>query len=240
MHKQVQRSFRTTTGTMAMKPTTSSSTTADSKSEDWVDWVYRTYPGRTHQEILDFYVSQYGSVEAARLRLEAFRASVSGTEKQIGRYPTPNEVMYVVDINDKVKIGIWRGDLADMRQYHFAFINPDSGRPVPTPRGIHVYGVRRPDGGGTAEELISIERALGLKVKIFSEVFMIPEGTVCRVVGLEKDVHFALPIHDDFVRAPLRIFNKVMMPSSTDLDVSADNFLRIVDRNNSSSCSYCF
>ncbi|KAK0439029.1 uncharacterized protein EV420DRAFT_1486491 [Desarmillaria tabescens] len=147
---------------MAMKPTTSSSTTADSKSEDWVDWVYRTYPGRTHQEILDFYVSH-----------------VSGTEKQIGRYPTPNEVMYVVDINDKVKIGIWRGDLADMRQYHFAFINPDSGRPVPTPRGIHVYGVRRPDGGGTAEELISIERALGLKVKTFSEVFMIPEGTDC-------------------------------------------------------------
>ncbi|KAK0438138.1 uncharacterized protein EV420DRAFT_1486800 [Desarmillaria tabescens] len=192
---------------MAMKPTTSSAMTTD--SEDWVDWVYRSYPGRTHQEIIDLYVSQYGSVEAAQLAIEEFRASVPKTEKQIGRYPTPNEDMYVVDINDEVKIGIWRGDLADMHQYQFAFISPD-GRPVPVPRGVHVYGVERPDGGGTADELFSIERASGLKAKILSEVFVVPEGTVCRVEGLEKTVHFALPIHDDFVLAPLRIFNKVI------------------------------
>lgn len=52
--------------------------------------------------------------------------------------------MHIVDINDKFKdekhqIGMWRGDMADSRQYRFAFINSDR-RPIPVPpfMGYHV------------------------------------------------------------------------------------------------------
>ncbi|KAK0447441.1 uncharacterized protein EV420DRAFT_1568768, partial [Desarmillaria tabescens] len=123
--------------------------------------------------------------------------------------------MHVVDIDNKFKgekhqIGIWRGDTADLRQYQFAFINSD-GRPIPVPHGVHIYGVPRPDGGGTADEALSIERACNLETAdIWSEVFLAPEGAVYRVTGLGEVVHFAVPIHDVFVLVPLRTFNRTL------------------------------
>ncbi len=97
--------------------------------------------------------------------------------------------MHIVDINDKFKdekhqIGMWRGDMADSRQYRFAFINSDR-RPIPVPPGVHIYGVPRPDGSGSALEVLSIERACGAEAAdIRSEVFVAPEGAVYRVTGL--------------------------------------------------------
>ncbi len=53
--------------------------------------------------------------------------------------------------------------------------------------------------------MLSIERACGAEAAdIRSEVFVAPEGAVYRVTGLGEVVHFAVPIHDDFVLAPSR------------------------------------
>ncbi|PBK62646.1 hypothetical protein ARMSODRAFT_599444 [Armillaria solidipes] len=174
---------------------------------DWIDWLRVNYPtDHTSQEIQEFYLSRYGPIEAAKSAMEEFRQDIQSNgygEKAIGRYPAPDEIMHIVDI-DKHQIGIWRGNMADSRQYQFAFINSDS-RPIPVPRGVRIYGVPRPDGGGTAHEVLSIERACGAETAdIWSEVFVAPEGAVYRVTGLGEVVHFAVPIHDDFVLAPLR------------------------------------
>ncbi len=118
--------------------------------------------------------------------------------------------MHVADINAKHKIAFWRGDMAYARQYQFAFINSD-GRPIPAPDGVRIYGVPRPDGGGTIDELLSLERSGCMATAdIRSEVFVAPEGGVYRVTGLGEVVHFAVPIHDEFVVAPLRTFNRTL------------------------------
>lgn len=92
--------------------------------------------------------------------------------------------MHVVDIN-KHPIGMWRGDMADSRQYQLAFINSDR-RPIPVPRGVHIYGVPRPNGGGTALEVLSSCGAETADIR--SEVFVAPEGAVYRVTGLGEVV----------------------------------------------------
>ncbi|KAK0234739.1 hypothetical protein EDD85DRAFT_792748 [Armillaria nabsnona] len=177
---------------------------------DWIDWLRVNYPtDHSRQEIQECYLSQYGSIEAAKSAIEEFRQDIQSNgyrEKAIGRYPTPDEIMHIVDINDKVKdekhqIGMWRGDMADSRQYQFAFINSDR-RTIPVPRNVHIYGVPRPDGGGTALEVVSSYGAEAADIR--SEVFVAPEGAVYRVTGLGEVVHFAVPIHDDFVLAPSR------------------------------------
>ncbi len=134
--------------------------------------------------------------------------------------------MQVIDINDKDhkhKIGFWQGELADDRQYQFAFINSD-GRPISVPHpGVYIYGVPRPDGGGSEDELPSLERTAARNgdmdaADIKSEVFVAPEGAIYRVTGLGEDVHFAVPIHDDFVLAPMRSFTRATVPFYT-LDI---------------------
>ncbi len=103
------------------------------------------------------------------------------------------------------------------------------GHPIPAPDGVRIYGVPRPDGGGTTDELFSLEEAGGMMASdIRSEVFVAPEGGVYRITGLKEEVHFSLPIHDDFVLAPVRIM--VMVPLILTW-MSADNFelSRIVD-----------
>ncbi|KAK0447440.1 uncharacterized protein EV420DRAFT_1647770 [Desarmillaria tabescens] len=202
-----------------------SSETADSEL-DWIDWLCRTYPTHSRGEIQDFYISHFGSMDAAKSVVDEYRRQVVGPAgsslKRIGLYPAPDEIMHVVDIYDKDnkhKIAFWQGDMAHDRQYQFAFINSD-GRPIPAPDGVRIYGVPRPDGGGTMDELLSLERNAGMATAdIKSEVFVAPEGGVYRVTGLGEVVHFAVPIHDDFVLAPMRIFNRVILLSYTDLDV---------------------
>ncbi|PBK59967.1 hypothetical protein ARMSODRAFT_1090562 [Armillaria solidipes] len=189
-----------------------SSETADSEQLDWIDWLYVTFPGcHTHEEIREFYVSKHGSIEAAKLAIDGLRRILRSAPKPLkllGRYPVPGEVLHIVDISDNHQIQMWRGDLAELRQYQFAFIDTD-GHPIPAPRGVRIYGVPRPDGGGTTDELFSLEKAGGMMASdIRSEVFVAPEGGVYRITGLGEEVHFSLPIHDDFVLAPVRIMNR--------------------------------
>ncbi len=47
------------------------------------------------------------------------------TNLPIQRYPVPGEVLYIVDISDNHQIQMWRGDLAELRQYQFAFVDTD-------------------------------------------------------------------------------------------------------------------
>ncbi|KAK0234729.1 hypothetical protein EDD85DRAFT_92618 [Armillaria nabsnona] len=114
------------------------------------------------------------------LKSSAKTFNQTDTVKKQLRYPAPDEIMHVVDIN-KHQIGMWHGDMADSRQYQFAFIDSDSC-PIPVPLGVHIYGVPRPDGDGTAHEVLSACGAETADVR--SEVFVAPEGAVYRVTGL--------------------------------------------------------
>lgn len=187
-----------------------------SKSDklDWIDWLCLTYPTHSRNEIQEFYISRYGSVDAAKSAIDEYRTKVvepaGSSLRHIGLHPAADEFMHVVDINAKHKIAFWQGDMADDRQYQFAFINSD-GRPIPAPDGVRIYGVLRPDGGGTRDELFSLERSGDMvTADIRSEVFVAPEGGVYRITGLGEVAHFAVPIHDEFVIAPLRTFNRTL------------------------------
>ncbi|KAK0234680.1 hypothetical protein EDD85DRAFT_938901 [Armillaria nabsnona] len=87
-----------------------SSNTADSEQLDWIDWLYDAFPGgHTHEEIREFYVSKYGSIEAAKLAINELRQylrSVPKPLKQLGRYPVLGEVLHIVDISDNHQIQI--------------------------------------------------------------------------------------------------------------------------------------
>lgn len=65
-----------------------SSNTADPVQLDWIDWLYDAFPGgHTHEEIREFYVSKYGSIEAAKLVIDGLRQlmrSVPKPLKQLG------------------------------------------------------------------------------------------------------------------------------------------------------------
>ncbi|PBK98631.1 hypothetical protein ARMGADRAFT_986584 [Armillaria gallica] len=164
---------------------------------DCIDWLRVNYiSDHTRQEIQEFYISQYGSIEAAKSAIEEFRQDIQSNryrERAIGRCPAPDEIMHVVDIN-KHQIGMWRGDMADSRQYQFAFINSDSC-PIPVPLGVHIYGVPRPDGDGTAHEVLSACGAETADVR--SEVFVAPEGAVYRVTELGRGCSICGPSNGD-------------------------------------------
>ncbi|SJL06635.1 uncharacterized protein ARMOST_09977 [Armillaria ostoyae] len=166
----------------------------NTRTKSETNWLYVTFPGcHTHEEIREFYVSKHGSIEAAKLAIDGLRRILRSAPKPLkllGRYPVPGEVLHIVDISDNHQIQMWRGDLAELRQYQFAFIDTD-------------------DGGVTTDELFSLEKAGGMMASdIRSEVFVAPEGGVYRITGLGEEVHFSLPIHDDFVLAPVRIMNR--------------------------------
>ncbi|KAK0243273.1 hypothetical protein EDD85DRAFT_947417 [Armillaria nabsnona] len=184
---------------------------------NWIDWLCLNYPTHSRQEIQEFYLSRFGS----DLLLTGTAATLSSLQAAVSRlHPALDESMQAIDINvkdHKHQIGFWQGELADDRQYQFTFINSD-GRPIPVPHGVYIYGVPRTDGGGSEDELPSLERTAARNgdmdaADIKSEVFVAPEGAIYCVTGLGDDVHFAVPVHDDFVLASMRPFTRATVPS---------------------------
>ncbi len=51
-----------------------------SKSDklDWIDWLCVTYPTHSRNEIQEFYISRYGSVDAAKSAIDEYRSQVVG------------------------------------------------------------------------------------------------------------------------------------------------------------------
>ncbi len=43
---------------------------------NWIDWLCLNYPTHSRQEIQEFYLSRYGSIEAARYTIDGYRRNI--------------------------------------------------------------------------------------------------------------------------------------------------------------------